>query len=81
MYKSYSYNNMPRAITEKPPPPKPAPKPAPPPKKEEKSGGFLENLETDDIILFIGIAELLLENCDDKLLLIAIAFVFFGDLF
>lgn len=82
MYKSYSYNNMPKAITEKPPEKKPIPKcevPKPPAKKEKQ--GFLENLETDDIILIIVIAALLLEDCDDKLLLLALAFIFFGDLF
>ena len=42
--------------------------------KEEK--GILSKLETDDIIL-IAIALLLLaDDCDDKMLLIAIAFVF-----
>ena len=43
-------------------------------KREEK--GFLSHLETDDIIL-IAIALLLLaDDCDDKMLLLAIAFVF-----
>lgn len=37
---------------------------------------FFKNLETDDIIL-IAIALLLLaDDCDDKMLLIAIAFIF-----
>ncbi len=80
MYKSYSYNNMPQAITSKPPPKKPEPQ-CEKPKASEKKSGFLENLETDDIILIIVIAALLLEDCDDKLLLLALAFVFFGDLF
>ena len=43
-------------------------------KREEKK--LFGNLETDDIIL-IAIALLLLaDDCDDKMLLIAIAFVF-----
>ena len=39
-------------------------------------GSFFKNLETDDIIL-IAIALLLLaDDCDDKMLLVAIAFIF-----
>lgn len=39
-------------------------------------GSIFKNLETDDIIL-IAIALLLLaDDCDDKMLLIAIAFIF-----
>ena len=82
MYKSYSYNNMPRAITEKSPPQKPTEahdehneKP------DKKKESFLDNLEADDIILIIVIAALLLEDCNDKLLLIALAFIFLGDQF
>lgn len=38
--------------------------------------GFFKNLETDDIIL-IAIAFLLLaDDCDDKMLLLAIGFIF-----
>ena len=43
---------------------------------KQKDSGFLSKLENDDIIL-IAIALLLLaDDCDDKLLIIAIAFIF-----
>ena len=47
-------------------------------KKNQNSDikGFFKNLETDDIIL-IAIAFLLLaDDCDDKILLLAIGFIF-----
>lgn len=90
MYKSYSYNNMPRAITERQdlPPKKgtdPPPQKGPDPPRlqkqsesEEKQGIF-DRLETDDIILMIVIAALLLDDCDDKLLIAALAFIFFSE--
>lgn len=91
MYKTYSYNDMPTPVRryrdEKPRPnPKPSP-PAPPPKekKEEKKegilGGLFDNFETDDIILVIVVLALLMDDCDDKLLLIALAFIFFSEWF
>lgn len=41
----------------------------------EKSLG---NFETDDIILLIVVFVLLADNCDDKLLLLTLAFIFFN---
>lgn len=82
MYKSYSYNNMPKAITDKPkPPPERRPEPQKPsePKEREEKQGLLGRLETDDIILMIVIAALLLDDCDDKLLIAALAFIFLSD--
>lgn len=38
-------------------------------------GGLLSNIETDDIILIAVILALLLDGCEDRLLLGAIAFV------
>lgn len=38
-------------------------------------GGLLANIETDDIILIAVILALLLDGCEDRLLLGAIAFV------
>lgn len=81
MYKSYSYNNMPRALTEKPSPPKPMPKPVPTECKKEKEVGFLGDLKNDDIILLIVIGVLLADGCEDKILLAALALVFLGDFF
>ena len=43
-------------------------------------GGILKNLQSDDIILMAVILALLVDGCDDKLLLIALGFVFFSDL-
>ena len=81
MYRRYySINDMPQMLTREDREKRPQKsceeihiekKPKP---KEEK--GILSKLETDDIIL-IAIALLLLaDDCDDKMLLIAIAFVF-----
>ncbi|MDY3031553.1 MAG: hypothetical protein SOS24_07330 [Clostridia bacterium] len=80
MYKTYSYNNMPKAITEKPQPPSPPCSPSPPkPQDNKKGGGIFDGFETDDIILLVVIAILLLDDCEDKLLLAALAFVFLAD--
>lgn len=71
----YSYNDMPK--------PKPQNLPV---KKEEcteglkKKDSFLSNIENDDIILAIVIVVLLMNDCDDKLLLLALAFVFISGL-
>ncbi len=90
MYRTYSYNNMPMPVRSKPQPP---PEPKPPEKKEIKKceahkekkdaslGGILGDLKTDDIILIVIALALLIDDCDDKLLLIALAFVFFSDMF
>lgn len=86
MYRSYSVNNMPEPVmhnAEKPP--RPMPKEETKPQEviapEKKSEGILDNLKKDDIILLVVILVLLLDECDDKLLLAAIAFVFFSDMF
>ena len=79
MYRRYySVNDMPQLVTkcEKEQKPQKACKEVhiENQKREEKS--FFSKLETDDIIL-IAIALLLLaDDCDDKMLLLAIAFVF-----
>lgn len=49
--------------------------------EKKENTGVLQKLETDDLILIAVVAILLMNNCDDKLLLIAIAFVFFSDYF
>lgn len=88
MYKSYSYNNMPRPITntqqqnrktELPSEPKPAA--AEPAEVKTKSEPEKALLQSDDMILLIVIALLLINDCDDKLLLLALAYVFFSDYF
>ncbi len=93
MYRSYSYKNMPQPIIRREPspaqpPPQSAPEPketvqraAPAQKKPEGLGGLLQNIQTDDIILIVVIFALLLDDCDDKLLLLALGFIFFSDLF
>ncbi len=43
---------------------------------EEKNTKILGNFEVDDIILLAIILILLADDCDDKLLLLALAFVF-----
>lgn len=41
----------------------------------KKNGGILSGIANDDIILLVVILALLMDGCEDKLLLAAIAFV------
>ena len=71
MYRSYSYNDMPEPITQKKSDaPKPARSEAAPIKPEKRQ---------DDLILMLVAALLLLNECDDKPLLLALAYVFISD--
>lgn len=81
MYRNfYSYSDMPKMIrpdTPKKPPPVPAP-----PKKEQNLPAITENgklfgkFELDDVILITVALLLFADDCDDTLLMLAIAFVF-----
>lgn len=86
MYRRYySYNDMPtlpqNQTHEKPPEKK---EECVPTKKQPQNFSFFENgkllgrFETDDIILLVVIFLLLADECEDKLLLLAIAFIFFN---
>ena len=82
MYRSYSVNNMPQPVVE------PEQKPLPPPiketvKKEQKKEELfpLAGLKLDDLILLIVIALLIFNECNDKLLLLALIYIFFSDYF
>ncbi len=82
MYKRYySYNDMPQPIKPKPNIPN-KPKPAPCEKKpvqkpyDEINIPFLGNLEIDDVVLMAVILLLLIDGCDDWILLFALAFIF-----
>lgn len=75
--KYYSYSDMPQLIKHEEPPAEvhkkcEEVKPKPP----EQPGKVLGRFETDDIILGVIILALLLDDGDDSLLLIALAFVF-----
>ncbi len=80
--KNYSVNDMPQ-IRNAPPPPPPEEKvlPVHSDNVEEKIG-FIQNgkvlgrFETDDIILIVIAVILLADDCDDKLLILALGFVF-----
>ncbi len=80
MYRSYSYNDMPKPIMhtyEKKPTKSECKEDSQKPiKKKEKNDGLLANLETDDLILLIVILALIIDDCDDKILLIALGFIF-----
>lgn len=97
MYRTYSYNDMPRPVTRQREEEK---KPAPPRHEnerhekhekherhercdEKKKGGFLDgifgNMEADDIILLIVVLALIMDDCDDKLLLLALGFIFISE--
>ncbi len=77
MYRRYySVNDMPQLVNKDYQKPKEKPCNEIHTQVKQKDGGFLSKLENDDIIL-IAIALLLLaDDCDDKLLIIAIAFIF-----
>lgn len=82
MYKSYSYDNMPLPVE----PRSEAKSPAPPTKPEpvqKKALSLLpapfDSMETDDLILLLVVVILIFNECDDKLLLLALAYIFFAD--
>lgn len=84
MYHSYSVSNMPEPIVS--PPPKAAhiksEKKEPTPKPEKKETlPFFSGLKSDDLLLLLVIAVLIFNECDDKLLLLALVYIFFSDYF
>lgn len=82
MYRSYSYNDMPKPITHKKSEvtEHPAKREVCEKKNEKKDNLIFGNFETDDIILLIVIFALLLEDCEDKLLIAALGFIFVSEL-
>lgn len=52
-----------------------------PDKKKDGIGGIFSNLENDDIILLVVFLLLIMDDCEDRLLLLALAFIFFSDFF
>lgn len=78
--KFYSYNDMP-VIKPSAPIPKPHKELKPQPKKENQQNGLFSGLENDDIILLVVFLILVLDNCEDRLLLLALGFIFFSDYF
>lgn len=84
MYKSYSYNNMPEPVI-KSEPQQTVKKSDAPKENETSSNSALKNLfssalGSDDIIILIIIIVLLLNDCNDKLLLLALAYIFLSGL-
>ena len=91
MYRSYSYNDMPKPIMnpktytsprkiecdEK----KEETKKCDIKKKEDKNETILGNLQVDDIILLVVILALILDDCEDKLLIGVLGFVFLSQFF
>ena len=49
-------------------------------KSEKKDNLIFGNFEADDIILLIVIFALLLEDCEDKLLIAALGFIFVSEI-
>ena len=78
MYRSYSMNDMPQPMSRASQLPEPSPTVKAAQIKKEPTR---PTLRTDDIILLIVIAVLLINECDDKLLLMALAYVFLNDFF
>lgn len=86
MYRTYSYNDMPvpvmrnNAEVKKPSVPSDK-KPECNEKgnKKPNNGGLLGTLATDDLILIVIALVLLIDDCDDKLLILAIGFIFLSE--
>ena len=82
MYRSYSVNNMPQPVVEPEHRPLPPPTKEPVKKEQKKEELFpLSGLKSDDLILLIVIALLIFNECNDKLLLLALIYIFFSDYF
>jgi hypothetical protein len=62
-----------------PPPPPAKASPLPPPAPKPKSGKLFMNLKSDDLILIGVILILMINECDDKLLILALIYVFLSD--
>lgn len=84
MYRRYySYNDMPTLPQKKSPEIKEE-KPLPPAEKKKSSNSLFkgtnlfDRFQADDLILLIVIFVLLADDCDDTLLLLALAFIFFN---
>lgn len=81
MYRNfYSYSDMPKMIRpdapSKPSPAASAPKAAPNLPALTENGKLFGKFEFDDVILIVVALLLFADDCDDTLLLLAIAFVF-----
>ena len=84
MYHSYSVSNMPETINASPPKPvhaKPEKKESAPKPEKKETLPFLSGLKSDDLLLLLVIAVLIFNECDDKLLLLALVYIFFSDYF
>ncbi|MDD6484819.1 MAG: hypothetical protein PUF72_09655 [Clostridiales bacterium] len=80
MYRSYSYNDMPKPVAY----PKKQPEASPVAQKkcdDNKSSEHILGIGNDDLILIAVVIILLMDGCKDRLLLAAIAFVLFSDIF
>ena len=78
--KYYSYNDMP-VVKQTPEKEIKIQETKPQQIKKESQKDFLSNLENDDIILLIVFFILIMDNCNDNLLLLALAFIFLADYF
>lgn len=74
--KYYSYSDMPQLIKHEEPEKQLSEHREQPVPKQENSGKLFGRFENDDIILGVIILALLMDDSDDSLLLIALAFIF-----
>lgn len=84
MYHSYSVSNMPEPINASPPKyeqAKPEKKESVQKSEKKEPLPFLSGLRSDDLLLLLVIAVLIFNECDDKLLLLALVYIFFSDYF
>ena len=82
MYRTYSYNDMPKPLKRTPAEKQNRQDKNPAPKKAERQNIVKKtnntnpiNLEKDDIILIAVVLILLTDGCDDKILLAAVGFI------
>lgn len=74
--KYYSYSDMPQLIKHEESEKQLSEHPEQPVPKQENPGKLFGRFENDDIILGVIILALLMDDSDDSLLLIALAFIF-----
>lgn len=79
--KYYSYNDMPVLKESQKKEQCETPVKSDTPAKSCSQNKLLPGLDNDDIILLVVFFILIMDNCEDRLLLLALAFIFFSDYF
>ena len=80
--KYYSYNDMPKPVLHEQTrqlTPQPEPRNLSKPPSNNGTKVFFKNLETDDLLLIAVLLILFLDDCEDKMLIAAVAFLLLSD--